>query len=381
MRLVSFGSLLICFLSIIVLTIYMYLTLNRAKGILICYLKPIFVLSAIIMLRMLIPVNFPFTYSFRGAKIMNAVGNIVYIKITETVNIFDIMLGIWFIGAVIQIIRYILKRKKVYTYITPYILSAEEVKESEYYYLLNTYKQSKMQVACVPENVSPSIFGIFHPIIIFPQNIVSSKDLHFIVSHEIQHYRNFDLHLKVILDLLVAVHWWNPFVYMLRKKYNSAIEFSNDYMVSRQLNETEKIEYAESLLNIAKIPFSDKSFDLSLVENANFKKRISLLVENANVANSRKMVNLILNIMFISIIMFISLFFVPEADYSKEAEEVFKEAGAFSITPDNAYIVTAIDGYKLYMNGEFIGTMTSIPEDLKEVPIYEEKTINQKSGD
>lgn len=94
MRLVSFGSLLICFLSIIVLTIYMYLTLNRAKGILICYLKPIFVLSAIIMLRMLIPVNFPFTYSFRGAKIMNAVGNIVYIKITETVNIFDIMLGI-----------------------------------------------------------------------------------------------------------------------------------------------------------------------------------------------------------------------------------------------------------------------------------------------
>ncbi|MCQ5203423.1 M56 family metallopeptidase [Claveliimonas bilis] len=312
---------------------------------------------------------------------MNAVGNIVYIKITETVNIFDIMLGIWFIGAVIQIIRYILKRKKVYTYITPYILSAEEVKESEYYYLLNTYKQSKMQVACVPENVSPSIFGIFHPIIIFPQNIVSSKDLHFILSHEIQHYRNFDLHLKVILDLLVAVHWWNPFVYMLRKKYNSAIEFSNDYMVSRQLNETEKIEYAESLLNIAKIPFSDKSFDLSLVENANFKKRISLLVENANVANSRKMVTLILNIMFISIIMFISLFFVPEADYSKEAEEVFKEAGAFSITPDNAYIVTAIDGYKLYMNGEFIGTMTSIPEDLKEVPIYEEKTINQKSGD
>ena len=170
-------------------------------------------------------------------------------------------------------------------------------------------------------------------------------------------------------------------LYMLRKKYNSAIEFSNDYMVSRQLNETEKIEYAESLLNIAKIPFSDKSFDLSLVENANFKKRISLLVENANVANSRKMVTLILNIMFISIIMFISLFFVPEADYSKEAEEVFKEAGAFSITPDNAYIVTAIDGYKLYMNGEFIGTMTSIPEDLKEVPIYEEKTINQKSGD
>ena len=194
MRFISFGSLLTCFLSIIVLTLYMYLTLNRSKGILICYLKPIFVFSAIIMLRMLIPINFPFTYSFRGAKIMNAVGNIVYIKITETVNIFDIMLGIWFIGAVIQIIRYILKRKKVYTYINSYILSAEEVKESEYYYLLNTYKQGKIQVACVLENVSPAIFGIFHPIIILPQNIVSSKDLHFTLSHEIQHYRSLDLH-------------------------------------------------------------------------------------------------------------------------------------------------------------------------------------------
>lgn len=381
MFLVSFGSLLTCFLSIIILTLYMYFTLNRSKGILICYLKPIFVFSAIIMLRMLVPINFPFTYSFRGAKIMNALGNIVYFKITETINVFNIMLVIWFIGAVIQIIRYMLKRKRIYTYIKPYILSTEEAKESEYYYLSNTFKQGKIQIACVPEDVTPSIFGIFHPIIILPQTIVSSKDLHFILAHEIQHYRNFDLHLKIILDLLAAVHWWNPFVYMLRKKYNSAIEFSNDYMVSRELNETEKIEYAESLLNIAKIQFSDRAFDLSLVENANLKKRISMLVENVYVAKNRKMSHLILNIMFISTIMIISLFFVPEADYSKEAEKVFEEEGAFSITPDNAYIVTDINGYKLYMNGEFIGTMTSIPDELKEVPLYEEETIDQRSDD
>lgn len=381
MFLVSFGSLLTCFLSIIILTLYMYFTLNRSKGILICYLKPIFVFSAIIMLRMLVPINFPFTYSFRGAKIMNALGNIVYFKITETINVFNIMLVIWFIGAVIQIIRYMLKRKRIYTYIKPYILSTEEAKESEYYYLSNTFKQGKIQIACVPEDVTPSIFGIFHPIIILPQNIISSKDLHFILAHEIQHYHNFDLHLKIILDLLVAVHWWNPFVYMLRKKYNSAIEFSNDYMVSRELNETEKIEYAESLLRIAKMQFSDRAFDLSLVETANLKKRISMLLENVYVAKNRKMGHLILNIMFISTIMIISLFFVPEAHDIKKAEEDFKEAGAFSITPDNAYFVNSSDGYKLYMNGEYIATITNIPEDLEEVPIYEEETIDQKSDD
>lgn len=376
MYLMSFGSLLICFLAIIVLTLFVYVTLNVAQGGMICHLKPIFVASSVIMLRILIPVNFPFTYSIRSAKMMNAIGNIVYIKVTETINIFHIMQVVWLIGAVIQIIRYILHRKRAYTYIRPYILSAEKVE-----CLFKTFKPDKMQIACVPENVSPGIFGVIHPTIILPRNMVSSKDLHFILEHEMQHYHNYDLYLKILLDLLVALHWWNPFAYMLRRKYNSAIEFSNDYMVSRHLNEADKIKYAESLLNIAKTQFSDRFFDLSLADNTNLKKRIFMLVESVDVAKSKRMVCAILNAIFISAIMIISLFFVPEADYSKEAEEVFEEEGTFDITPDNAYIVPDGDGYKLYINGEFIGTMTSVPEDLKEVPIYEEETVDQKSGD
>lgn len=65
----------------------------------------------------------------------------------------------------------------------------------------------------------------------------------------------------------------------------------------------------------------------------------------------------------------------------KRQRKILKRRGAFSITPDNAYFVNSSDGYKLYMNGEYIGTITNIPEDLKEVPIYEEETIVQKSDD
>lgn len=373
----SFGSLVICFLSMIILTLYICFTVNRSHGLLICYLKPVFILSVIIMLRMLIPINFPFTYSIYGTKIMNTIGTVIYLDITESLTVFDIFLIFWFAGAFIQIIRYIVNRKTIFSYIKPYILSRQELKNFPYNYSFDTFKQNKMQVACVPENVGPSIFGIIHPIIILPKDNISSHDLHFVLKHEIQHYRSFDLHLKIILDLLIALHWWNPFVYILRRNYNTAIEFSNDYMVSKQLNNIEKAEYAKSLLNIAKMQFSNRQFDLSVVGNTTYlKRRISILVDDNYISKNRKTVSLFLNVMFISTIMIVSLFFVPEADYSTQAQEVFEEEDAFSITTNNAYFIKSPDGYKLYMNGEYITTITDIPEDLKEVSIHEEENIN-----
>lgn len=369
---ISFGSLVTCFLSIIILTLYMHFILSRSRGIFRYHLKIIFIFSAIIMIRMLIPINFPFTHSIYGTKIMNAIGNILYFDLTEKLTVFDTFLIIWIFGAFIAIIHYIINRKKVLAFLKAHILSIEEVRLSSLNILSNILEQQKIQVACISEDVIPSIFGIIHPIIILPKDSFSSKDLQFILQHEIQHYRYYDLHLKIILDLLVAIHWWNPCVYRLRRYFNAAIEFSNDYMVTKLLNKTEKLQYAESLLNVAKKRVVNKQYDLSLVEPTYLKDRIYMLVNDDLITKRRKRISIILNVMFITILMTISLIFVPEANYNEYAQEVYEEENAFSITADNAYFIKSSDGYKLYMDGEYIITIKNIPEDLREVPIYEE---------
>ena len=205
-----------------------------------------------------------------------------------------------------------------------------------------------------------------------PKTGISSKDLQFVLQHEILHYHHYDLHLKVILDLLTAVYWWNPLAYRLRNYFNAAIEFSNDYRVSKRLNEAETLQYAESLLNIAGARIANKQYDLSLVEPSYIKERISVLINEDTISGKKKRISFILNAMFITVLMILSLIVVPEARYAEYAQKVFEEEDTFSITPDNAYFTESFDGYKLYVDGKYMITIVEIQKELNEVPIYEE---------
>lgn len=349
----------------------MHFIINQSKGIFIYHAKIIFTLSTLVMIRMLIPINFPFTYSIYGTKIMNAIGKVVYFKITEKLMVCDLLLLVWLLGAIIQIIRYLISRKKVHTFLKPYILSNEEVKQSDFYFLLNSFGQQKVKIACLPENVSPAIWGMIHPVIIVPRDRFSSEDLRFILQHELQHYRCHDLYLKAILDLLTAIHWWNPFVYKLRENFNTVIEFSNDYMVTRMMNKKEKVKYAESLLNVAKQKMVNRQCDLSLIGDDHLKERIRLLINEENIIPKRQKNSLILNVLFLTMIMTAALIIVPEPNYIEEAQKAYEKEGAFSITPDNAYFIKDPEGYQLYMDGKYNATIQTIPEDLADVPIYE----------
>lgn len=71
--------------------------------------------------------------------------------------------------------------------------------------------------------------------------------------------------------------------------------------------------------------------------------------------------------------MFISLVFVPEARYDYYENEYPDDEEVFSINAENAYFLKCLDGYKLYVNEEYLITLEEITDDLKEVPVYEEE--------
>ena len=100
----------------------------------------------------------------------------------------------------------------------------------------------------------------------------------FIIRHELEHYRHHDLVLLFLLDLLVCFHWWNPFVYILRKHFTLVLEISNDQMVIKGMNEREKLEYLSSLLHAAK-SYSQQQYDLSLVQSSHMEIRMKRILE------------------------------------------------------------------------------------------------------
>ena len=73
---------------------------------------------------------------------------------------------------------------------------------------------------------SPIMTGFIRPDIILPVGELKDKELSYIFIHELTHCRQKDLLYKWLIQFVVCVHWFNPFVYLLEKEVNKACELA-----------------------------------------------------------------------------------------------------------------------------------------------------------
>ena len=78
---------------------------------------------------------------------------------------------------------------------------------------------------------SPLVFGILQPTIVLPLNFAdtfSAPQREAIVAHELAHLASHDPLWLLAADLLVAVAWWHPAGYWLRRRLRACSEISAD---------------------------------------------------------------------------------------------------------------------------------------------------------
>lgn len=96
---------------------------------------------------------------------------------------------------------------------------------------------------------SPMIFGIFRPVLVIPREDYSSTELNMIVRHELTHCKRHDIAFKMLLTAVNALHWFNPFVYLMVHEANADIELCCDADVLRNADAVQRKAYAESILS------------------------------------------------------------------------------------------------------------------------------------
>ena len=108
---------------------------------------------------------------------------------------------------------------------------------------------------------SPIMIGFFRPGIVLPVRELEDKELSYIFVHELTHYKQRDMFYKWLIQIVVCVHWFNPFVYLLEKEVNKSCELSCDEKVIAVLDDKEKSEYGDTLISFLK---SDNLYKSSL---------------------------------------------------------------------------------------------------------------------
>lgn len=301
----------------------------------------------VLNIRLLLPFEYPFTYSVYIPDIYFTVCDFIREDFWRSISIFDVFMAVTLIGAIL------LGCYKIILYCR----FCRSMKNSEYVKSIildnNGKKIPILKNKMVDE---PFIFGIRNTKIILPEKI--PYDISYVIQHELQHYKNHDLWLKVFLEGVVTLYWWNPFAYVIRKYMYNMLELRNDFKITEKSNEEEKIDYANTLLEAAK--FKQKiRYGLGISSNESFLKyRIYSICEHRS---SKRSVFIIL----LTILTVISSFLIFEP-ISKDMPE-----GTFSIGQDELYIIHDQQGYHIISDGQDVGIVDEVPDSFSGIKIID----------
>ena len=104
----------------------------------------------------------------------------------------------------------------------------------------------------VSEKISaPFVFGFFVPRIYLP-DVLDESEKEYVLLHERTHIRHGDWLIKIIGVLAVAVHWFNPLVWLAYTLFEQDIEMSCDESVVAGMDTDLKTAYAMSIVSFAK---------------------------------------------------------------------------------------------------------------------------------
>lgn len=98
--------------------------------------------------------------------------------------------------------------------------------------------------------VTPFVIGLFRPKIYLPSSI-SEQEQDYIILHEQTHIRRLDHIVKMIAFLALAMHWFNPLVWVAFICAVKDMEMSCDERVLKEMGGEIKSAYSTSLLSLA----------------------------------------------------------------------------------------------------------------------------------
>ena len=313
--------------------------------------------SVLAIVRLVLPVEFPNTPVLPSVHLMTSLLNTARTTVVSLFSfeftIIDLILILWGAGSLISLCglfhRHRTLRRQFRT--LPQIdITALGIEQE---LLQDQLKSSTCLV--LPGLTTPAVYGFIRPVILIPEdrsNPITAP----VLLHELTHFRQGDMWIKLILDLVVCLFWWNPLAYLLRISAQHALELKCDADVRACLDESQQIQYYQSLLEYYKKPQGKQHYRLALhvigVAGARkdwrIKQRfdVGLLPKNAN-RKKRLRLNILCGFLLLFLLVASYSFIIQPAGPPPES-------GSTAIDIERSYLLEKQDGtYDFYLNGEF----------------------------
>lgn len=165
---------------------------------------------------------------------------------------------IWLLGFLLIVIKQFIQERKFRKYL---------LEERSCVSVQSTIEKSSRRICyAIPWKGSPFLFrscGIKLDIYL-PEQILSEDEVvDYAVLHESMHQRHGDIWWSYLRNLLVALYWFHPLVWLAARLSREDCELACDEAVAAQLSENQKTAYGKSLLFIAALQHKTGFFSVA----------------------------------------------------------------------------------------------------------------------
>ncbi|MEG0835030.1 MAG: M56 family metallopeptidase [Christensenellaceae bacterium] len=249
----------------------------------------------------------------------------------------NILALLWVLGSIVMFAQAIKAFRREKKYFKMILIHAQPLASSS---LPSEHVKgiNKVKIVVSEDIRVPCIFGLIRPIIYLPNIELSVEELNYILLHELDHYRNKDLWIKLFYNFIKIAFWWNPLVHIIQKDIDQIIEMACDTRVIDGLSLSERASYLQAMIKIMRNNSGSVYSELSSVvffvhiERQSLINQRFLSVANRDKRNKRTHFRSVILASLLVCVFLASYIFIiqPAAEPPEE--------GMILLTPETAHI-------------------------------------------
>ncbi|MFT4175606.1 MAG: M56 family metallopeptidase [Luteolibacter sp.] len=137
-------------------------------------------------------------------------------------------------------------------------------------------RRGRVEIRELGDLHGPVAAGVFHPVIYVPKGWeeLSAETRQMVLSHEMQHHVRRDPLLRWVIEIVRAIHWYQPLVHWMARRWIDQCEYACDAAVLKQGVAPRR--YAGVLCEFAER--KNPAFSFAMAEAGSLEKRIRRMV-------------------------------------------------------------------------------------------------------
>lgn len=337
------------------------------------------IMLGFMLVRSFAPLNFSFTKNISST----IYGNISYFftefelfripGIDFPVTPLVVLFLVWLVGAVVSFLLFLRKTRKTMKLYrsTMHHPLAQEQRILDEVVCAEFGRKNRFRLRHAMVN-TPLTYGFFRPTILIPLGqIYNERELYCVLLHELTHYYHRDSWIKLLVQILCCLFWWNPLVYLFQKDVDQTVELHCDASVCAKLTSQEQCDYLSAIANT--LQFSKKINKLMAQQTGavsklasddgkeQLKQRLNILMKISESPKHTKRYYFFACLLMAVVMLFSYLFtFTPEYTQYGKLEEMVE---GVAITQQNSYLVEYPENcYSLILSDDAIQVIAPLAD-------------------